>query len=161
MEQSVERFSRKSGMIAAICNLVLNPAFAWLGNREMNDVPLFPAIVLDTGITCVVMALLISLFVSADTKRAVASGSIRAAGNAFRCAGSLRHLPVRPWLLGITIGCIAALLAMPCLTLAFHLLGMPSLSFCHFALLKAVYTPPVAYVAARCVILRQLSGMRI
>ena len=161
MKQSVERFSRKNGMIAGICNLVLNPAFAWLGNREMHDVPMFPAIILDTGITCVIMTLLISLFVSADTKRAVESETIKATEYVSRRTRALTHLPARPWHFGITLGCIIAFLAIPCLMLAAHFLDMTSLSFFHFALLKAVYTPPVAYIVTHCVILRQLSSMRV
>lgn len=157
MEQSVERFIRKNGLIAGACNLVVNPLLAWLGNRNMADVPLFPAVVLDTGLTCVVMALLISLFVAADTRRAARAGSIEPASGP-PCPKWLSRLPARPRLFGLALGGIVAVAAMPCLMIAHALLDVSSMSFVSFALLKAVYTPLLAYVIVRWVIVRQLSN---
>ena len=158
MEQSLKRFIRKSGLIAGAFNLVLNPAFAWLGNRDMADVPLYAAMLIDTAITCLAMSLLISHFVSADVDRAVRTGTIRPAAFCPHCPRWLSRLPARPWRFGLVLGGIVALTALPGLMLAFGILGVSSLSFASFALFKAIYTPPVAYVVTHWVILRQLSS---
>ena len=157
MEQPVERFIRKNAGVAAACNFVLNPAFAWLVNPHRADVPLHAGILPDTGITCVIMALLISLFVTADTTRALTAGSIDPLA-APPCPRLLRRFPARPWRLGLCLGGLAALLAVPCLLGLFGLLGVSGLSFAAFATFKAVYTPPLAYVLTRWVILRTLAG---
>ena len=157
MEQSMEHFIHKNGLIAGACNLVVNPLLAWLGNRAMDDLPLCPAVLLDTGITCVIMALLISLFVAADTRRAVRSGIIEPASRP-SCPKWLLRLPGRPWLFGLLLGGIIAVPVMLCLSLTCRIPGIPSMSFVLFVLLKAVYTPPLAYLITRWVILRQLSN---
>lgn len=156
MQQPVERFIRKNAGIAAACNLVLNPLLAWLVNPRRAEVPLYTGILPDTGTTCVVMALLISLFVAADTARAQTAGSIEPVA-ALPCPRLLRRLPARPWRLGLCLGGLAALLVVPCLTGLFHLLGVSGLSLAAFATFKAVYTPLLAYVLARWVILRTLA----
>ena len=153
----VEKFIRKTGVTAGIFNLVLNPFFAWLGNMERADVPL-GSIAVDTVITCVVMSLLVSLFTAADTRRALEAGSLGTAGLSLQAGSPLRRLPSRPWKLGLLLGLAFALAVTPCLLGFFALTGVGALSFPAFALLKAVYTPPVAYVVARWVILRRLAA---
>ena len=159
MAQSVESFIRKTGITAAIFNIVLNPFFAWLVNREMADVPLTGdgSAVIDTAITCFIMSLLVTLFISADTRRALRSGAIEAARRPLPGEGLLRRLPGRPWKLGILLGLAVAVAVTPCLTGLFSALGVTSFSFSAFALLKAVYTPLVAYAVARWAVLRQLA----
>ena len=146
MAQSVESFIRKNGVTAGIFNLVLNPFFAWLSNREMADVPLAGAVVVDTVITCFIMSLLVTLFISADTRRAVKAGVLETAGQGLQAGSLLRRLPGRPWKLGLLLGLAVAVVVTPCLV------GF-------FAVLKAVYTPIVAYAVARWVILRQVAAV--
>ena len=158
MAQPVESFIRKTGVTAGIFNLVLNPFFAWLGNMEMTDVPLADAVAVDTAITCMVMSLLVTLFISADTRRAIRAGSLETTGMSLRGKSLLRHLPVRPWKLGLLLGLVVAAVVTPCLVGLLRSFGVASFSFFAFAALKAVYTPFVAYAVARWVILRQLAA---
>ncbi len=157
MERQVISFIRKTGVIAGIFNLVLNPFFAWLGNMDMADVPLI-GVALDTAITCVIMSFLVALFISADTRRALKSGPLVAMEHPFRVGCLLRLLPVRPWQLGLLLGFAAAVVVTPWLIGFFYLFGLTAFSFPAFALLKAVYTPPVAYAVARCTIMRQIAS---
>lgn len=157
MAQPVESFIRKTGATAGIFNLVLNPFFAWLGNMEMADVPLVGAAAVDTAITCMAMSLLVTLFVSADTRRALKGGNLETSERSLRAGRLLRGLPVRPWKLGLFLGLAVTVVVTPCLVGLFSALGVVSFSFFTFALLKAVYTPFAAYAVARWVILRQVA----
>ena len=159
MAQPVESFIRKTGVTAGIFNFVINPFFTWVSNREMADVPMAGAVAVDTAITCMVMSLLVTLFISADTRRALKAGALETAGPTPQAGGLLRRLPGRPWPLGLFFGLAAAIVVTPCLVVFFSALGVTSFSFLAFALLKAVYTPFVAYAIARWVILRQLAAV--
>jgi hypothetical protein len=159
MAQPVESFIRKVGVTAGIFNFILNPLFAWVSNLAMADVPL-TAIAVDTAITCILMSLLVALFISAETRRALAAGILDTAGHpSTRARRLLRHLPDRPWKLGLLLGLAAAAVVTPCLVAFFSMFGVTSFSFFAFALLKAVYTPLLAYAMARWVILRQLAAV--
>lgn len=156
-------FIRKTGIIAAIFNIVLNPFFAWLSNMGMAEVPLAAGggLAMDTALTCLIMSFLISLFVSADTRRALKTGQLIVANGQPACAGGLLcRLPGRPWLFGLLVGLGAAIVVTPFMVGLFYLLGVESFSFIAFALFKAIYTPLLAYVVARWVILRKLALAR-
>ena len=156
MAQTAEGFIRKSGVMAGLFNLVLNPFFAWLSNMDMADVPPGAAAV-DTVITCLIMSLLVTLFTSADTRRAFKAGSLK---TSIQPSGRmLCRLPSRPWKLGLLLGFAFAAVVTPCLAGVYALFGVGSLAFFAFAALKAVYTPLVAYAVARWVILRQLAAL--
>jgi hypothetical protein len=158
MALPVEGFIRNTGVTAGIFNFVLNPLFAWLGNMAMADVPL-TGVAVDTAITCILMSFLVALFISAGTRRALEAGILEAAEHPRTRTGRLlRHLPDRPWKLGLVLGLVAAAVVTPCLVGLFSVFGVTSLSFFAFALLKAVYTPFLAYAVARLVILRQLAA---
>ena len=157
MAQPVESFIFKTGVTAGLFNLVLNPFFSWLSNMEMADVPLGGAAV-DTAITCFIMSLLVTLFISADTRRALKAGRLETAGRVLPAGHPLRRLPVRPWRLGLFFGLAVAVVVTPCLVVFFSALGVTAFPFFAIALLKAVYTPPVAYAVARWVILRQMAA---
>jgi len=159
MAHPVERFIRKTGVTAGIFNLILNPLFAWLGNMAMGDVPL-TGIAVDTAITCILMSLLVALFISAETRRAFEAGILETARHPCTRDGRLlRHLPDRPWKLGLLLGLVAAAVVTPGLVGLFSVLDVTSLSFFAFALLKAVYTPLLAYAVTRWVILRRLAAL--
>jgi hypothetical protein len=59
MSEPVRAYIRSQGIGAAVGNIVLNPAFAWLGNRELAFTPLTGggSIIVDTAITKVKMSL--------------------------------------------------------------------------------------------------------
>ena len=53
MSQSIASYIRKTGLVAAMANVVINPALAWLLNRQMAGMP--PnSVVTDTAVTSVV-----------------------------------------------------------------------------------------------------------
>jgi len=158
MTQPVESFIRKTGVTAGICNLVLNPLFTWLSNVDRADVPL-GSIAVDTVITCVLMSLLVTLFISADTRRALKAGTLARDGQSPRAGNLLCRLPGRPWKLGVLLGLVFAAVVTPFLLGLFSISGISSLSFFALAALKAVYTPPVAYAVARWAILRHLADL--
>ena len=157
MAQPVEHFIRKTGIIAGICNIVLNSLFAWSGNTAMTDVPT-GSIVVDTVITCIIMSFLMTLFISADTRRSQKAGAIEPLGPHLSRCRLLPRLPVRPWKLGLVIGFTVAALVASCLIILLSLLNITSLSFFVFVSLKAVYSMLVGYLVARWVILRQLAA---
>lgn len=155
MTQSVESFIRKSGLIAGGCNIVLNSLFSWLGNMAMTEVPQGSAAV-DTVITSMVMSLLMSLFISADTKRALKAGTVAMAAPAHSAGRLLRRLPARPWKLGLVLGLVVAVVLTSCMMGLFSLLDVTALPFFAFLSIKVVYSMLLGYVVARWVILRQL-----
>ena len=157
MAQTIENFIRKAGVTAGIFNFVLNPFFAWLSNMDRADV-LLGSIAMDTTITCILMSLLVTLFISADTRRALKAGTFVRDGQPFQTGGLLCRLPSRPWKLGILLGLAFAVVITPCMLGLFSVFGISSLSFFVFAALKAVYTPLVAYTVARWTILRHLAN---
>lgn len=59
-------------------NILLNPAFVWLGNRELAFMPLTGggSIIVDTAITSLIMPLVVTLFVASGTRREIATGRI-------------------------------------------------------------------------------------
>lgn len=161
MAQPLEKFIRKTGLTAGVFNLVLNPFFAWLSNRSMADVPLTPSASLDTIITCLIMSVLVSVFICAETRRVLKAGGLKISSQAPRANGLLRRLPKRPWRLGLLLGIGAALVVTPWLIGLFSLFAVTSLPFFAFALLKAVYTPLLAYAVARWVILRTVAAAEV
>jgi len=157
MALPVEQFIRKTGLIAGICNIVLNSLFAWSGNTALADVPT-GSIVVDTTITCIIMSLLMTLFISADTRRAQKAGTIEPLVPHPSTCRLLHRLPVRPWKLGLVIGFTVAAFVTSCLIILFFLLNITSLSFFVFVSIKAVYSMLFGYLVARWVILRQLAA---
>jgi hypothetical protein len=138
--------------------MVLNPAFAWLGNREMAFTPLTGggSIIVDTAITSVIMSLVVTLFVASGTRREIAAGRISNSDGLSSGLGLLSWLPRQRWALGLIIGVGVALVVTPLTFILFSIMGVAGLSFVRFALFKAVWTPLVAFVVARWVVLRQL-----
>ncbi|MFZ5864839.1 MAG: hypothetical protein ACOYXY_03065 [Thermodesulfobacteriota bacterium] len=158
MSEAVRAYIRSQGIGAAVGNIVLNPAFAWLSNREMASTPLTGggSIIVDTAITSVIMPLVVTLFVASGTRREIAAGRISNFDGLFPGLGLLSWLPRQGWALGLTIGVGVALVVTPLIFILFSVLGIAGLPFAAFALFKAVWTPLVAFVVARWVVLRQL-----
>ncbi|MEW6530133.1 MAG: hypothetical protein AB1473_04800 [Thermodesulfobacteriota bacterium] len=158
MSEAVRAYIRSQGIGAAVGNIVLNPAFAWLSNREMAFTPLSGggSIIVDTAITSVVMSLVVALFVASGTRREIAAGRIGSFDGFSQRFRLLSWLPRQGWALGLIMGVAVALVVTPLIFILFSLLGIAGLPFAGFALFKAVWTPLVAFVVARWVVLRQL-----
>ena len=155
MAQPVENFIRKAGLMAGSCNIVLNSLFSWLGNLSMTDVQQGSAAV-DTVITSIIMSLLMALFISADTRRALKAGTIALPISDLSAGSLLRRLPARPWKLGLLLGLAVAVVLTSCMMGIFFLFGVTALSFFAFLSIKVVYSMLLGYAVARWVILRQL-----
>lgn len=158
MTQPVQFYIRSQGMACAVINAVLNPAIAWLGNRQMAFVPLFGenSIVVDTAVTSIVLSLLVSLFVTPAVRREHRAGQITGSDAVSWEQRLLSHLPVQAWSVGLLLGIVAAVILTPLIFAAFRMAGSSGLPFAGFALLKAVYTPALGYLVTRLVILRQV-----
>jgi hypothetical protein len=162
MVQPIQSYIRLQGATCAVINAVLNPAIAWLGNRRMVFVPLSGdnSILVDTAVTCIVMSLLVSLFVTPATERELRAGKIEVADSVIREARVLAHFPSRAWSLGLAAGIVAAVVITPLMFAALRALGLSGLAFVEFALLKVVYTAVLGYAVTRWVILRQVLKYR-
>jgi hypothetical protein len=158
MSEPIKSYIRSQGIGAAVGNMLLNPAFAWLGNRELAFTPLTggSSIIVDTAVTSVIMSLVVTLFVASGTRREIAAGRIVNYDGFSQGLGLLSWLPRKGWALGLAIGVGAALVITPLIFILFRLLGLAGLPFVGFALFKAVWTPLVAFVVARWVVLCQL-----
>ena len=140
-------------------NMVVNPAIAWLGNRQMNFMPLWGgnSIVVDTAVTSIILTLLVSLFITSGVRQALHTGRLQA-GGVPRAGSLLSHLPKRAWSLGLLLGLAIACVLTPLTFGLFYALGFSGLPFAWFALFKAVYTALLGFVLTRWVVLRQLMG---
>jgi hypothetical protein len=156
----VAAYIRRQGMICALINVVLNPVVAWLAYGQMDFVPLWGrnSIVVDTAVTSVVLALLVTLFTTTGLRQALHAGRLRAADGCPRAGRLLSRLPGRAWSLGLLLGLGIAGVFTPLTYGLFQAFGFPGLPWSWFALFKAMYTGPLGFVVTRWVILRQLLG---
>ncbi len=76
--QTINSYIRKQGIICAVANVVINPALAWLTNRQMDFMPLSGggSIVVDTAVTCIVLSLLVALFTASGLGRDLHAGHL-------------------------------------------------------------------------------------
>jgi len=156
--QPVDSYIRTQGMTCAVINAVLNPVVAWVGNRQMDFMPLWGrnSIVVDTAVTSIVLSLLVALFVTSGVHRDLKAGRVKATNGFSRKECLLSRLPSRAWALGLMFGFGIAFVLIPLTLGLFHLIGLTGLSFAAFALFKAVYTGLLAFLVTRWVIFRQL-----
>ena len=158
--QPVDSYIRTQGINCAVINMVLNPVVAWLGNRQMDFMPLSggSSIVVDTAVTSIVLSLLVALFTASGVRQALHNGRVKVTDGSPRAGRLLSHLPRKAWALGLLLGLGIACVLTPLTFGLFHALGFSGLPFAGFALFKAIYTAPLGFVVTRWVILRQLSG---
>ena len=160
--QPLQTYIRSQGVACAVINAVLNPAMAWLGNRQMAFMPLSGdnGIAVDTAVTSIVLSLLVSLFVTPAVRRELNAGQLTVGEAVPREGRVLSRLPVQAWAVGLLIGIVAAIILTPLIFGVFHMMGAAGLPFAAFALLKATYTPALGYLVTRWVILRQVMVYR-
>jgi hypothetical protein len=157
--QSLRSYIRAQGAVCSVLNAVLNPAIAWIGNRQMAFVPL-SGIVIDTAITCIVLSMLVSLFVTPASRKEFRAGHLTGSDTQFAESGVLAHFPSKAWSFGLLMGVIAAVVITPLMFAAFRVLGSPGLPFWGFIILKILYTAALGFAATRWVILRQMLHCR-
>jgi hypothetical protein len=156
MGKTVSMYIRSQGIAAAVFNMVLNPAFAWLGNRKMAFVGLWGDgnILLDTFLTSMIVSLLVTLFTAAGVGRELKKHRL----STIPGSSVLNRLPPKPFALGLVIGACAELVLFPVTMGLFCFLGLSGLSFAQFVLFKIIYTGPLGFFVARLVILRFLQA---
>jgi hypothetical protein len=155
MTEAVGAYIRSQGIGAAVGNVVINPALAWVANRQVASVAV-SEVVIDTAITCVIMALIVTLITARGTRRELDAGRISGSESFPPAGGVLSWLPRRGWALGLTLGLGAAVVMAPLTLGVMRFLGVEGLSLVGFALFKAVWTPLLAVAVVRWVVLRQL-----
>jgi len=162
MMQPVRSYIHAQGVTCAVINAVLNPAIAWLGNRQMAFVPLSGdnSIIVDTAVTSIVLSLLVSLFVTPAAQREFRDGRLTGSATVSWERGVLAHLPSKAWSFGLLMGVVAAAIITPLMFAAFRVLGSAGLSFAAFIVLKAAYTAALGFAVTRWVILRQMLHWR-
>lgn len=145
-------------MACALINIVLNPIVAWLGNRQMDFVPLsgWNSIVFDTAVTSIVLSLLVTLFTTSGVRKALLAGRIKTTDGFPRTEYLLSRLPKQAWSLGLLLGLGIACVLAPLTFGVLHALGFPGLPFVGFAILKAMYAGPLGFVVTRWAVLRQV-----
>lgn len=155
MPQPIKTYIRTQGMVTALANMVINPALAWLLNRQAGVVPLSD-IVVDTAVTGFVMTLVVTWFAVTGAHRELARGGLTV-GDVVPGKGSwLERLPGRVGALALTLGVGAAAIITPLVGGLLLALGFAGLPLGWFMLLKAVYTGPASYMTARWAIVRQV-----
>ncbi|HLN75877.1 MAG TPA: hypothetical protein VK204_02455 [Nocardioidaceae bacterium] len=151
-----DSYVQKQATIAAIFNLVLNPVFAWLGNRNMDFVPVADMMA-SFATSSVILSLLVALFAASGVRRELKAGhDIRTAPHPHE-ASLLSRLPANGWVLGLLLGAGAAVIALFVLWLL-GALGLSGMSFVAFATVLGLYAGSLGYLVARWVILRQLTA---
>lgn len=156
MAHSFQSYLRKAEVGAAVPNVVINPLLSWLLNQHHQVVPLLGTggIAFDTGITALVLSLLVTFFIAPATRRDLAAGRVPSP-LARPCDRDWpRLLPTREWALGLAPGGASAALLVPLTLWLCGLTGLSSLPLPLFALAKAIYTPILAAFVARCIIWR-------
>jgi len=156
--QPIASYIRMQGIICAVINVLLNPAVAWLGYRQLDFVPLWgrASIVVDTPVTAVMLSLLVTLFVTSGVRRALQTGRVSPTNGFPRAGCLLSHLPQRAWPLGLLLGLGSASILTPLTLVLLQMFGYSGLPLSGFALFKAMYTGPLGFAVTRWVILRQL-----
>jgi hypothetical protein len=91
----VRSYIRAQGVNCAVINAVPNPAIA----RLDRFVPLSGdnSIIVDTAVTCIVLSLLVSLFVTPAAHRELRAGRLTGSDMVFRESSVLTHLPSKAW----------------------------------------------------------------
>ena len=156
--QPLRSYIQAQGVACAVINAVLNPAIAWLGNRQMAFVPLSGdnSIIVDTAVTSIVLSLLVSLFVTPAAHREFRAGRLTGSATVSWERGVLAHLPSNAWSFGLLMGVVAAAIITPLMFVTFRMLGSAGVSFAGFIVLKAVYTAALGFAVTRWTILRQM-----
>jgi NAD-dependent SIR2 family protein deacetylase len=80
-----------------VINAMLNPAIVWLGNRRMAFVLLSVnnSIIVDTAVTCIVLSLLTSLFVTPAAHREFRVGRLTESDTIVGESSAIAHLPIK------------------------------------------------------------------
>lgn len=143
-------------VIGALVNFVLNGALAWLLYRPLVELPLTgdQSIAGDTAVTSFLLPLLIALIVTPLVRKDMQ------AGRATALPRDSSRLPTNPFLLGLVLGLIAAILLTPLIYFLFHAFGIETMAFWPFILFKAAFAAILAAFITPLVAKRALTPRR-
>jgi hypothetical protein len=144
--------------ICAVINMIVNPAMSWVTNRGLEPTPL-PGILIDTTITCLIMATAIAWFTIGGVRRGLRAGQI-GPGDTGEEGAALRRLHKSWWALGLVLGAGFAIVLVPLTYAMFKAPAMEQVPFRQVVLFKVVYTGAMAFVVPRWVILHELRVAR-
>lgn len=150
---SASSYVRVQATVAALINVVVNPAIDWFFSRRKGPQPLWApdGLVINFVTTSLILSVLVAVFAGFGVRHELRAG--RLTGSAPQPQW-LTRLTARPWLFGLIFGAVAAALVVAILWLL-HVVGVSTLSLGWLMAVKAVYCGTLAFVVARWVILRQ------
>jgi hypothetical protein len=156
--QPLEVYIRIQASITAIINMIVNPSLAWLGNMKMEFVPFWGGncLIIDTIITSIVLSVIVALFSGSGARRDIKAGNITIPEKSAPVGTFISRLPKKAWKIGLLFGLCSIIILLPATAGIFHLLGISGIPFAGFALFKAVYTGPLAYIVSSCVIKKEM-----
>ena len=154
-------YVRVQATVAALVNVVINPAIDWLSNRGEDALPVWSSdgMVINFIATSLILSVLVALFVTLGVRHELRTGRIILPDDSVSVPRWLTRLPGRGWLLGLLIGATAALLVVA-VAFLLHESGVQTLPLGWLLPAKAAFAGVLAFVVARWVILRQLAPVR-
>src|SRR5262249_7200355 len=155
---SAAAYIRVQASVAAMVNVVINPAIDWLSSRHKAAQPVWGAdgLVTNFVVTSLILSLLVAVFTGYGVRREVRAGRIALHDGSVSAPRWLNRLTARPWLLGLMFGAAGSALTVVSFWLL-HSFGVSTLSLGWLMVIKAAYCGVLAFVVARWVILRQLA----
>ena len=147
-------YVRVQATVAALVNVVVNPAIDWMSGRHKGPQPLWApdGLVGNFVVTSLILSVLVALFAGLGARREQRTGRFEGRPAAPRW---LARLTGRAWLLGLIFGVVAAGLAVT-VSWLLDTVGVSTVSLGWLMATKAVYCGVLGFVVARWVILRQL-----
>jgi hypothetical protein len=151
---SIDSYIHKQALATALITMMINSLLIFFNHRNVDIINLLE-IVVGTIITSVIMTWLVTIFSVAGINHQLHAGHFKDE-DLPQPGPILSRLLKQGVLLGIALFVCAALI-MGVLTVSLSsLFKITELSVSRFVLFTAIYTFPVAYVAARLAIIRQL-----
>lgn len=151
---STASYVRVQATVAAVVNVVVNPAIDWMSGRHKGPQPLWApdGLVVNFMVTSLILSVLVALFAGFGARREQRTGRLEGSVAAPRW---LARLTGRAWLLGLIFGVVAAATAVTASWLL-DVAGVSTVSLGWLMTVKAVYCGALGFGVARWVILRQL-----
>ena len=152
----------EQGIGAAVFNLALNAAIAWLLFRQFSEVPLWGQLSIagDTFGTCFFLPFFTALIVTPLVRRRMRRGGLAAVELDGPLGALTRSLPRRTLSCALALGVACALVIGPVAVWTCDRLSIAPLQLWPFVTLKAVFAATLAAVMTPLISLRALASAR-